>query len=206
MSNNRSRFRTRKGLTALVVIALAALALVASPSGAALAATSCTTSVPALSYTGAKPWSGSWVKTGAPFCADPDNHLGLDWAPTDGKGHSVYSVVSGKVTDVIIDSADTTCHGTTVVVHDTVDGTVYLAYGHLNPGSLTVSEGDTVTKGERLGLAGHSGWCADGIHLHLSATRDWQGWNNSRYFNPCAFLKRGGVTLTAAEDWCPGVS
>ena len=49
------------------------------------------------------------------------------------------------------------------ITHD--DGTVSL-YGHLYPDSITVSVGDTVVQGQKIGLVGNSG-SSTGCHLHF---------------------------------------
>ena len=48
-------------------------------------------------------------------------------------------------------------------------GGFYLIYAHLQPGSIEVEVGDTVTKGQTLGLVGNSG-NTDAPHLHVHVT------------------------------------
>lgn len=55
--------------------------------------------------------------------------------------------------------------GGNAVVIDIGNGR-YLVYGHMQPGSITVDEGDTVTVGQQLGLAGNSGNSFE-PHLHI---------------------------------------
>ena len=55
--------------------------------------------------------------------------------------------------------------GGNFVVVDIGDGH-FAFYAHMQPGSLTVEEGDEVTKGEVLGLLGNTG-NSDGPHLHF---------------------------------------
>jgi len=68
-------------------------------------------------------------------------------------------------------------------------------YGHMVTGSLTVTEGQTVTAGQELGTMGNTGR-SFGVHLHFNVIED------GEYINPFPFLQNQGIAL----QWAPGAS
>jgi murein DD-endopeptidase MepM/ murein hydrolase activator NlpD len=99
-------------------------------------------------------------------------HLGMDVFAKEGS--RVSAVNAGTVTLV----QDTFLGGKVVVVEHGAG--IASAYFHLS--EATVAEGDTVTRGQQVGRAGHTG-CTTGPHLHL-AMRVPGG-----FVNPATFFK-----------------
>lgn len=90
------------------------------------------------------------------------DHRGIDLTP--GSGYPVQSVADGVV--VLAEESDSGL-GVQVVVEHLIDGAVVrTVYAHLQYGSLGVSAGDTVSRGQQLGLVGSTG-ASTGPHLHF---------------------------------------
>jgi murein DD-endopeptidase MepM/ murein hydrolase activator NlpD len=90
------------------------------------------------------------------------DHRGIDLTP--GSGYPVKSVADGVV--VLAEESDSGL-GVQVVVEHVIDGVaVRTVYAHLQYGSLAVSTGDTVARGQQLGVVGSTG-ASTGPHLHF---------------------------------------
>lgn len=90
------------------------------------------------------------------------DHRGIDLTP--GSGYPVQSVADGVV--VLAEESDSGL-GVQVVLEHVIDGTVVrTVYAHMQFGSLAVSTGDTVARGQQLGLVGNTG-ASTGPHLHF---------------------------------------
>lgn len=111
-------------------------------------------------------------------------HLGTDLFATEAS--PVKAVNAGTVTLV----RDTFLAGNVVVVAH--GGGVASAYYHLS--KATVAEGDVITQGTEIGLAGHTGR-ATGPHLHLSV-RVPGGWVDPATFFKLAVTARAPATAT----------
>lgn len=90
------------------------------------------------------------------------DHKGIDLTP--GLGYPIQSVADGIVTQAASDSSDLGVH---IVVEHVIDGVTYSSlYAHMLAGSLTLNVGDTVGRGQQLGLVGDTG-SSTGPHLHF---------------------------------------
>lgn len=94
-------------------------------------------------------------------------HKGLDMTP--GAGTPISAVADG----VVRETGETdTGFGNYAVIDHVVDGElVSTLYAHMEWGSLTVTEGQPVKAGQRLGAVGSTGQ-STGPHLHLEV---WEG-------------------------------
>lgn len=111
-------------------------------------------------------------------------HLGTDLFATEAS--AVKAVNAGTVTLV----RDTFLAGNVVVIAH--GGGLATAYYHLS--KATVAEGDVVTQGMEIGLAGHTGR-ATGPHLHLSV-RVPGGWADPVTFFKLPITARAPATAT----------
>lgn len=90
-------------------------------------------------------------------------HEGVDFDP--GLGAAVHVIADGVVR--VADAADDSGLGVHVVVDHVVDGAkVTSVYGHLELGSLTVTQGQRVREGDVIGAVGSTG-ISTGPHLHF---------------------------------------
>lgn len=88
-------------------------------------------------------------------------HEGLDLNP--GEGYPVQVIADG----VVVESEFSGALGAHVIVEHVVDGQVLRTiYGHMLGDSLAVSVGQTVARGQQLGLVGSTGQ-STGAHLHF---------------------------------------
>ncbi|GEB94709.1 M23 family metallopeptidase [Microbacterium lacticum] len=89
-------------------------------------------------------------------------HSGVDLTP--GEGAEVHAVAAGTVRIATESGGD---YGVTVLIDHVIDGQVVSTrYGHMQYGSLQVSQGEMVTAGQVIGKVGQTGK-ATGPHLHL---------------------------------------
>lgn len=89
-------------------------------------------------------------------------HRGVDLTP--GTGAEVHAVAAGTVRIATEAGGD---YGVTVLIDHIIDGQlVSTRYGHMQYGSLSVAQGDTVAAGDVIGKVGETGK-ATGPHLHL---------------------------------------
>lgn len=95
------------------------------------------------------------------------DHLGIDLNP--GDGFPVQAIAEGTV--VLAQESDAGL-GVEVIIEHTVDGqTVQSLYGHMQFGSLLVTEGQVVARGQQIGLVGSTG-ASTGPHLHFGILID----------------------------------
>ena len=101
---------------------------------------------------------------------NPPNHYGIDIVGLSDK--NIYSTVNGVVVDSRWqnDNDHTAGYGQLVRILDNDTG-LYFIFGHLSQRS--VSEGDSVTKGQKIGVEGSTG-NSTGSHLHYQVS---EGWN-----------------------------
>ena len=101
---------------------------------------------------------------------NPPNHYGIDMVGLSDK--NIYSTVNGVVVDSRWQNDDdhSAGYGQLVRILDNDTG-LYFIFGHLSERS--VSQGDTVTKGQKIGVEGSTG-NSTGSHLHYQVS---EGWN-----------------------------
>lgn len=121
-------------------------------------------------------------------------HYGLDLASA-GPGGTVVAVTDLKIT-VATDEGGSTGGGTHVKGH-TLDGKLTIGFYHMQPGSLKVKVGDTVSAGTPLGTEGASG-NVTGQHLHMeffpgTIEDPWVPINET--VDPLPILQQQGVRL-----------
>ncbi|MFL6517961.1 MAG: M23 family metallopeptidase, partial [Bacillus sp. (in: firmicutes)] len=92
---------------------------------------------------------------------DRPDHYGIDLA--DGNVYDVWASAGGTVTQSYLSSS----YGEVVMISHNIKGEHYESvYAHMVTGSRTVSVGDTVTQGQKLGVMGNTG-DSEGLHLHF---------------------------------------
>jgi hypothetical protein len=128
-----------------------------------------------VNYLGS-PYSASFTITQT---YNPPNHYGIDMVGLSDK--NIYSPVAGTVVDSRWenDSDHSQGYGQLVRILDSESG-LYFIFGHLSERS--VSEGDTVTAGQKIGVEGSTG-NSTGSHLHYQVSSDW----NSGTVNPANY-------------------
>lgn len=100
---------------------------------------------------------------------NPPIHNGIDMVGLINK--NIYATVSGVVVDSRWenDNDHSQGYGQLIRIKDNATG-LYFIYGHLSERS--VSEGDTVTKGQKIGVEGNTG-NSTGSHCHYQVSEDW---------------------------------
>jgi len=88
-------------------------------------------------------------------------HLGVDLDAVEGA--PIYAINSGKVALV----EELTVYGNTIIIDHGLG--IYSLYLHLS--EFKVAEGETIKRGQLIGLIGNTGWSL-GPHLHLSVKVD----------------------------------
>ncbi|WP_108249482.1 M23 family metallopeptidase [Planctomonas deserti] len=114
-------------------------------------------------FSTAVPISGTFGYRIAP-CSNgcSSDHKGVDFAP--GMGAPIQAIADGVVR--YAESSDYGL-GVHVIIDHMIDGhLVTSVYGHMQFGSLKVTEGQTVTVGQQIGGVGSTG-ASTGPHLHL---------------------------------------
>lgn len=139
-------------------------------------------------------WTGSYVDTGDKW-GWPTNqpsiitsgfeyrwgtlHEGIDISGT-GYGSPIYAALDGEVVAAGYGGMVGSSAGYNVVIKH--DNGYYTVYAHMVPGSIKVSKGQRVVRGQVLGGMGHSGY-ALGTHLHF-AVYNGIPYNGGKPFNP----------------------
>jgi murein DD-endopeptidase MepM/ murein hydrolase activator NlpD len=90
-------------------------------------------------------------------------HTGIDFTP--GAGTPIEAIADGVVVSSPVADGSWGVH---VTLEHNVDGVIFRSsYAHMQTGSMTLSMGDTVTRGQVLGLVGSTGQ-SNGAHLHFT--------------------------------------
>lgn len=98
----------------------------------------------------------------APCAGCSTFHRGTDFNP--GLGTPIGAIADGVVTEVGNPSGEL---GVYAIIQHEVDGVIYSSvYGHMEFGSLRLSVGQKVTRGQLIGLVGDTGE-STGAHLHF---------------------------------------
>ena len=93
-------------------------------------------------------------------------HLGLDLASRNGNA-AVYAAAYGTVAATGYNNSN----GNYVILRHSLSGkTIYSFYCHLSGGSITVSKGKNVSKGQKIAVFGNTGSASRGRHLHFAIT------------------------------------
>jgi murein DD-endopeptidase MepM/ murein hydrolase activator NlpD len=117
------------------------------------------------------PWWDNYCETRSwdmPLCPSGTGHQGQDIRPAtcDNKMYWCVAVDDGTITNI----------GTYSVYLVTTDGTQH-RYLHMDPDSVTVSVGDQVVRGQRIGLLSNAfGGTPTTIHLHYDIFQNLQGY------------------------------
>jgi murein DD-endopeptidase MepM/ murein hydrolase activator NlpD len=105
-------------------------------------------------------------------------HTGIDFTP--GAGTPVEAIADGVVVSSPVADGSWGVH--TTIEHN-IDGVIFRSsYAHMQTGSMSVQLGDTVTRGQVLGLVGSTGQ-SNGAHLHF-VIRD----ANGTFLNPLPWM------------------
>jgi murein DD-endopeptidase MepM/ murein hydrolase activator NlpD len=117
----------------------------------------------------------------APTAGASSFHEGVDFDP--GRGAPIQVIADGVVREVA--PYNDNALGVHVIVDHMIDGQlVSSVYGHMTPGSIKVTQGQTVKVGDILGLVGSTG-ISTGPHLHFEIRL-----NGTTPVDPYAWLKQ----------------
>lgn len=113
-----------------------------------------------------------------------EKHPGIDLAGGSGAsyGCGIYAAQSGTVTL----AGSYGGYGNAVVISH--GNSLTSIYGHMPWGGIKVRKGQSVSKGERIGTVGSTGW-STGAHLHFEIRKNGHHVNPSNYYN---FYKGSG--------------
>lgn len=94
------------------------------------------------------------------------DHKGIDLNP--GDGYPIQAIADG----VVVTAEESGALGAHVIIEHTVDGQlVRSVYAHMRSGSITVSVGQSVARGQQVGQVGNTG-LSTGPHLHFGIMVD----------------------------------
>lgn len=105
-------------------------------------------------------------------------HTGVDFTP--GAGTPVHAIADGVVVSSPVADGSWGVH---VTLEHNIDGVIFRSsYAHMQTGTMNLSMGDYVSRGQVLGLVGSTGQ-SNGAHLHF-VMRD----ANGTFINPLPWL------------------
>ncbi len=104
-----------------------------------------------------------------------ETHDGIDFQVASGS--KVYSILDGKIVDIYTNSLE----GTVIVIEH--EDTLLSSYGSLDK-SVLVKVGDTVSRGDEIGIVSASASCEEeaGAHLHFAM------YDNDKKVDPASYL------------------
>jgi murein DD-endopeptidase MepM/ murein hydrolase activator NlpD len=115
-------------------------------------------------------------------------HSGIDFTP--GAGVPIEAIADGTVVGSSVADGS---WGTHVTIEHNVDGVVFRSsYAHMQSGSMPLSLGDTVERGQVIGLVGNTGQSM-GAHLHFTIQTE-----SGTFINPLPWLNEH-VNISHAE-------
>lgn len=124
------------------------------------------------------PSSGDWIRPSAGVLTSGlgqrwgSYHAGIDLAAAGTV--PIYAAADG----VVIQSYHSSSYGEVVFIAHSINGQTYTTvYAHMRSGSRSVSNGQTVSQGQQIGLMGNTGQ-STGQHLHFELHKG--GWNQSK--------------------------
>lgn len=161
---------SKASTVAIVRDGFTAKAAAPKPKAAVASAAAGTTSRPAIGwpFPGRVPIAGGYGPREAPCAGCSTFHKGLDMNP--GAGTPIHAIAAGTVRFAV--AYDNGGLGVHVILDHKVDGRLVSSlYGHMQDGSLAVSQGQTVTVGQTLGKVGTTGQ-STGPHLHFEILLD----------------------------------
>lgn len=142
-------------------------------------------------------WPLNSPRVGQPFCEylAGGKHLGIDIYSSNT---DVLAAADGTVTRASFLCANPYSHlGNYVTLSHNIQETPYTTdYFHL--ASISVSVGDSVNKGQKIGTMGNT--CTGDVHLHFALKQ------GATYTNPCLFLPEGagGIGCPTTPATCSG--
>ncbi|RKP58214.1 hypothetical protein D7Z26_01570 [Cohnella endophytica] len=101
-------------------------------------------------------------------------HTGMDMAAP--KGTPIYAAETG----VVIFAQSSSGYGNCIIIDH--GGDLWTVYGHIMMGGILVKDGETVKRGEKIGLVGSTG-ISTGNHLHFEVRK------NTEPVDPAPYLK-----------------
>lgn len=117
-----------------------------------------------------------------PNCSLCSNyHQGLDFTP--GEGRAIYNIMDGEIVDIGWDGS----FGYRAVIRHIIHPNELeytTIYAHMEPTAISkrLQEGDTVTKGDIIGIVGNTG-VSTGPHLHFEVHRNEKVLDPLEFFN-----------------------
>lgn len=151
---------------------------------------------PAWPTTSGLPITSSYGPRRSPTAGASNWHAAIDIGG-NGVNHPIYATQDGKVTHSHYNQ-----YGNTIRIKHTADK-YYSQYMHL--ASRSVSVGDTVKRGQRIGTMGTTG-ISTGIHLDFAISKNGTFYQQSTTIDPREYLKMeftSGTPAPAQDDGLP---
>jgi hypothetical protein len=121
-----------------------------------------------------------------PTGAGTEQHNGADFVDAQGLQRAqdvgIIAIADGRVAEVVNGAL---VGWTVAIAHE---GRILSRYQHMKPGSIRVKLGETVRKGDVLGVMGTSGR-STGVHLHFAVREDSTSVNSGAWVDPLPYLR-----------------